>query len=322
MLRFHKAAALLALWVVWPLLGPAARAETLKFAWPDGASAKVSTRSAGRRTVTGPEMGPDIRWDMSAEFTMRVRRTGDRLVVSRNDFSGWKGTLPPGLGGGAERLTDMIPTFIVSADGSSFLGIEGQETARRLMRQSVEQAGGLPPAERNLFETITTDASLRAMASDFWSVLVGLWQDVELDPAARYELRNTTTVPQLGGGQLDITGEVGFVKEAPCASDGGGAQRRCLHFHSETAADKEQVVKLVQSVMRQAVAGGPVITGWDQRFKVDIVVDKATALPQRLTITRLHTIEASLQGRTERASEEITKAYTFVWTLPGDGQKK
>ena len=316
MLRFRKAVILLTLGVVSPFLNLTARAETLKFAWPDGASAKVSTRSEGRRVGTGP----DITWNMSADFTMQVRRTGDRIVVSRDGFSGWKGTFPPGFGGGAERFTDMIPTFIVSADGS-FLGIEGHEAARKLMNQSVEQSGRLTPPLRNIFETMTTDAALRAMAGDFWSVLVKLWEDVELDPEASYELRNTTSVPQLGGGQLDITGEVKFVKETPCSS-GGADARRCLHFHSATAANKEQVVKLVQSLIKQAVAGSPVITGWDQQFKVDIVVDKATTLPQQLTITRLHAIEASLQGRTERASEEITKAYTFAWTLPGGVQKK
>ena len=319
MLRFQRLLILATLWVVSPILGLDVRAETLRFAWPDGASAKVSTRSEGRRTMTGPEMGPDIAWNMSADFTMQVRRTGDRVVVSRG-FSGWKGTFPPGFSGGVERFTDMIPTLIVSADGS-FLGIEGHETARRLMNQAVEQSGGIDAGARRVFETMTTDAALRAIASDFWGALVGLWQQVELDPEARYELRNTAAVPQLGGGVLDIVGEVGFVKEAPCSSEGGG-QGRCLHFHSETAADKEQAAKLLQALMKKAIPGSPVITDLDQQHKVDLVVDKATTLPRQLTITRLHAFGLSHQGRTGRASEEIKKSYTFVWTLPGDGQKK
>jgi hypothetical protein len=311
----------LTLGVVSPFLNLTARAETMKFAWPDGASAKVSTRSEGRRTMTERGMGPDVAWNMSAEFTMQVRRTGDRVVISRDGFSGWKGTFPPGFSGGVERFTDMIPTFNVSADGS-FLGIEGHETARKLISQAVEQSGGLDPEARRVFEGMTTDAALRSMASDYWTVLVGLWQQVELDPEARYELRNTTAVPQLGGGEIDIVGEVGFVKEAPCASDGGGGQRRCLHFHSETAGDKEQVTKLLQALLKKAVPGSPVITELDQQFKVDIVFDKATTLPQQLTITRLNAFGLSHQGRSGRASEEITKSYTFVWTLPGGGQKK
>lgn len=312
--KFHKAVMLLTLGVISPFLNLTARAEALKFAWPDGASAKVSMRSEGRRVGTGP----DIKWNMSADFTMQVRRDGDRVFISRNDFSGWKGTSPPGLAGGAERFIDMVPTFIVSADGK-FIGIEGHEAARRLMKRSVEQAGGLDAPSRNLFEQMTTDAGLGALAKDNWSSLVGLWEDVELDPEASYELSGATPIPQLGGGTLEIKGEVKFVKETPCAS--GGGQQRCAHFIAETAADKEQVTKLIQSLLKGAIGGNPVITGWEQRIKLEIAVDKATMLPQQLSLTRFHSMHIRAQGRTETGSEETTKVYTFNWTLPGGVQK-
>jgi hypothetical protein len=313
--RFHKAIILAALLIVSPFPGLTARAEKLKFSWPDGASAKVSTRSEGRRVGTGI----DIKWNMSADFTMLVRRTGDRVVISRDGFSGWKGTFPPGFGGGAERFTDMIPTFIVSADGK-FIGIEGHETARRLINQSVAQSGGLDAMQRSVFGNTTTDAALGSMAKDYWYSLVNLWEDVELDPEASYELSGANPVPQLGGGMLEINGEVRFVKETPCAS--GGGQQRCAHFRAETAANKEQVTKLVQSLLKNAAGGNPVITDWDQRIKVEIVVDKATTLPQQLTLTRFHSLKVRVAGRTEGGDEEVTKVYTFNWTLPGGGEKK
>ena len=316
MLRFRRALILVTLGLVSPVLGLTGRAETISFAWPDGASAKVQARSEGRRTGAGK----DITWDMSSEFTMQVRRAGDRVVVSRSGFNGWKGALPPSFGGGAERYTDMIPTFVVSGDGS-FLGIEGQETARRLMNQSVEQSGGLDAASRNVFETMTTDAALRAMAADHWSVLVGLWEGVELDPESVYELRSVTAVPQLGGGELALNGEIRFVKETPCSPDAADA-RRCAHFHAESAADKAQIVKLLESLMKRAGAGSPVISGWEQRFKADIVIDKATTLPQRLTLTRIHAVEVTMQGRSERVAEEINKTYTFNWLPPAAAPKK
>ncbi len=317
MFRFRRALILVTLGLVSPALCLTGRAETLKFAWPDGASAKVQARSEGRRKQPGRE----ISWDMSCDFTMQVRREGDRVRISRGDFSGWKGTFPPSFGGGAERFTVMIPTFIVSGDGT-FLGIEGQEAARKLMNQSVEQSGGLDAASRSAFESMTTDAALRAMASDHWSTLVSVWEEVELDPEAVYELRTVTSVPQLGGGELAITGEVRFVKEAPCSPDAGDG-RRCVHFHAESAADKAQVVKLIEALVKRAAgAGGPAISGWEQQSKMDIVVDKATMLPQRLTLTRLHAMELSAQGRVERGSEEMSKTYTFNWVLPGGAPKK
>ncbi|HEX6101207.1 MAG TPA: hypothetical protein VF432_33130 [Thermoanaerobaculia bacterium] len=291
------------------LLTPAASAETLRFAWPDGASAKVRTRSEGRNTG----MGKDIIWDMTADFTMRVKRAGEHVRIERAGFSGWKGTYPPSLGGGADRFTDMIPTFIVTRDGK-FVGIEGQEAARALINRSVEQSGGFDAALRNIFETATSDAALHAMASDHWATLVLLWEDVELDAERTYELRNTAAVPQFGGGELEINGEVRFVKEAPCATDQSG--RRCVHFHSETSANREQSVKLVESLMKRALGGGgPVFTDFDQRFKVDIILDKATTLPQQLTLTRLLTM--AFQGSTDRGSDEMTKTYDFEWTVPG-----
>lgn len=315
MLKFKKLATLMTLAAVWPFLTPDARAEALRFAWPDGASAKVQTRSQGRRA----EPGNEINWDMNADFTMQVRRMGGRVVISRHDFSGWKGTLPPSFAGGAERFTDMVPTFVVAADGS-FIGIEGQEAARKLMYRSVEQSGGLDAPSRSVFETITSDASLGAMSKDYWAMLVRLWEDVELNPEAVFEFSTVNPVPQLGGGDLEINGEVRFVKEAPCAPGGGG--RQCALFRAETAANKEQVMKLVQALMKQAAGGNPVITDWEQRNRAEIVLDKATMLPQQLTLTRLHAMEVTARGRKERGTEEITKTYTFAWTLPDGGQKK
>ena len=44
---------------------------------------------------------------MTSDFTMGVQRTAGRVVISREGFSGWKGTFPPSLGGGSERFVDM-----------------------------------------------------------------------------------------------------------------------------------------------------------------------------------------------------------------------
>jgi hypothetical protein len=314
MLKFHRVVTLVTLVVFLPALSLTGGAETLRFAWPDGASAKVHVRSDGRQV----EKGVESAWGMSCDFTMRVQQSGDRVVVSRNDFSGWKGTLPPSFGGGAERYTDMIPTFIVSGDGS-FLGIEGHEMARKLINSSVEQSGGLGPLERKAFEEMLSNATLEAIATDHWSTLVALWRDVELNPAAGYELRNVASVPVLGG-EVEIIGTVRFVEETPCAS--GGGNRRCVHFHAETGADKAQVSKLLQSALRQLGASRPVVTAWDQRFKVDIVMDMATMLPQQLTTSRSLSMNLSVGGQSGSTSEETTKVYTFAWTLPDDGRKK
>ena len=124
---------------------------------------------------------------MSLDFTLQLKRINNRIVVSRSNFSGWKGTLPPSFGGGAERYVDMIPTLIVT-DDTAFVAIEGHETARKLMNDSVAQSGGLDPIERKVFETISSNASIEALVRDHWCSMVRLWLDVELDPEIHYEI--------------------------------------------------------------------------------------------------------------------------------------
>ena len=265
----------LAVFIVLALILPAVvhgQAEKLKFAWPDGASAKVQVRSEGKRLNTGIKKT----WDMSVDFAMQVKRTGDRLVVSRNNFSGWKGTFPPGFGGGAERFADMIPTSIVTGDGE-FVGIEGHETARKLMLQAVTQGGGLSDIERTVFETLSSNPAIEAIGKDHWSSVVRLWKDFELEAGAVYEFQSVAQVPQLGGGQIDINGTIAFLKERPCESPLNN--QRCVHLHAESAGDKAQVQKIIQALFERAAPNAPTITDWGQQIKLDVVVEKKTMLP-------------------------------------------
>ncbi|HKR12426.1 MAG TPA: hypothetical protein VJT15_10235 [Pyrinomonadaceae bacterium] len=308
----NRIVAFLTLVALLPVLSLPVHAETLKFAWPDGATAKVTTRSQGRRAN---KTDGARNWDMTAEFTMRVQKNGDRIVISREGYTGWKGTFPPSMAGGADRFVDMIPTTIVSTDGT-FIGIEGQEIARKRINQALAQSG---PLVQTALQSITSDASLTVIATDNWSTLMSLWQEVELDPAAFYELQTVTPVPQLGGGELEITGTVRFVKETPCGP--GQDERRCVAFHGETAPNKKQMNELLQSVLKKADPSLPKITLFDQRFKVDIVLDKQTMLPQQLTITRVHNLELDTPGANQGFTEEITKSYTFAWVLKQEDKK-
>lgn len=283
------------------MLSTTGHAETLTFAWPDGASAKVQTRSRGHRTTKSDQKRT---WDMSAYFTMRIKRSGDRVVIVREGFSGWKGTFPRSFGGGAERFVDMIPTLIASPAGE-FIGIEGQETARKLMTTSVEQSGGIDSKTRTVFESIKSDAGLRGMASDHWSILVNLWQQVALDPNAYYEIRTVAQVPQLGGGEIELAGTVEFVKEIPCSQ--GPGDRRCVQMRAEIKPDEKHVKTLLESVLKKVDANQPKITLFDQQFKVDIIVAKSTMLPQQLTITRLHTFDLEVQGIKTASRKKLQK---------------
>ena len=283
-----------------------AYAQTLKFAWPDGASAKVQARSQGRRTIQNNTRN----WDMTSDFTMGVKRTAGRVVISREGFSGWKGTFPPSLGGGPERFVDMIPITIVSTDGM-FIGIEGQETARKQMTQALEQSGTLHPVIQAALQSLTSDASLEAMAAATWAALVGSWRDVELDPAQRYAIRDVVPLPHLGSVKLDAAGTIGFIKETDCTL--GSDDRRCVELLEEIATDREQARNLLKSMLQKAGANDPRVTGFEQRFKLSIVVEKTTMLPKQLTLSRFQSVE--FESSTQSFSEDVTKTMNFAWVL-------
>jgi hypothetical protein len=315
MLHLIRPAASVLIGIILPI-SLHAQAGTPKLAWPDGASAKVHVRSEGRQ-VSESKTEP---WDMFCDFTMHLKRINDQIVVSRNDHSGWKGTLAPPLGAGAEQFIDMVPTLIVTDDGT-FVGIEGHETARKLMARAIEQSGTLDEMLRKVLETISSNASLEAMARDHWTAFV-LWKLVELNPGASYEFRSVVKVPQLGGGVIELDGTIKFVKEAPCESTRN--DQRCIHLYSESGGNKAQVRKTIQSLLQREGPEPLTVTDWDQQVKVEIVVERKTMLPQHLKVTRFHslTVKHKVSGESQTSSGEYSTTYTFAWLLPADERKK
>jgi len=159
--------------------------------------------------------------------------------------------------------------------------------------------------------SLTSDASLEAMAAATWAALVGFWRDVEPDPAQRYAIRDVVPLPHLGSVKLDAAGTIRFIKETGCAL--GPDERRCVELLAEIATDREQANKLLKSMLSKAGANDPRVTGFEQRFKLSIVVDKRTMLPQQLTMTRLQSVE--FESSNQSFSEDVTKTMNFAWVL-------
>jgi len=155
------------------------------------------------------------------------------------------------------------------------------------------------------------------MAAATWAALVGFWRGVELDPAQRYAIRDVVPLPHLGSVKLDAAGTIRFIKETGCTP--GPDDRRCVELLAEIATDREQARKLLKSTLQKAGANDPRVTGFEQRFKMSIVVDKRTMLPQQLTMTRLQSIEFESSDRS--FSEDVTKTMNFAWVLKQEDKK-
>lgn len=278
----------------------------LRFAWPDGATASVQVTSEGQRRAS---IG-DLDWKMSCEYQLRVKHADDRVIMSRDGFTGWRGAVPPSAAGGAGRFVEMIPTLVVASDGS-FLGIEGQDEARRRMVHAVEASGNIDPAMKVLVDGFSSDDGMRAMASDHWALLAELWIDTEVDPEASYEFRGSGPVPQLGGGELEMLGTLRVIEETNCPPP--HEAKRCVRLHAESAPNKEHVHRLLEALMTRVGAEGPRVTAFDQSSVSEILLEKATMLPHRLTLRRSSKIDFEGSGEKASGTEATETTYAFNW---------
>jgi hypothetical protein len=241
---------------------------------------------------------------------MRIRHQGDRVIVERANFSGWQGTVPPSMTGGADRIVDAIPTLVLSRDGT-FLGIEGSQVARDRFLASVKAAGPFNRQEWPVLESVTSDPGLTAIAQDHWSVLVAFWRDFEAGTDQPVAFRSRTPVPQLGGGEVDILGEAVSTAIVPCAR--GGLQRQCAVLRLTTVPDRQQVTSILERLLRYRAERDPKMVVWDQRFEATIVTEVDTLLPHRVTVSRRAEMQLVPPGSDQRVtgSEHSTKDYSF-----------
>ncbi|WP_043431343.1 hypothetical protein [Cystobacter fuscus] len=287
----------------------AAEPATLRFAWPEGLKAQVEVHIQGEREAGGRTQRHDAR----ATFTLSTQLQGEELQVKREAFSGWKGTLPAKMGSPADRLVDRIPLVRVSRQGE-FLGIEGAAEAREAFASEVKLKS-LDPLSRRVFDMTTTDEALRAIALDFWNMSVGAWPRLGLTPGTSRELRSPTSVPQLGGGTLDMVATFRWVGPSACTPD--EKEPRCVELVLESSPDREQAKKLLQQALTAQSGKGPVTEALETSQEVRAVVEPATLLPHRLTLRRSTQMRMRTpQGKSESGREQTERSYVFHYASP------
>ncbi|ATB35502.1 hypothetical protein CYFUS_000915 [Cystobacter fuscus] len=284
-------------------------ASTLRFAWPKGLKARVEVHIQGEREAGDRTQRHDAR----ATFTLSTQLQGEELQVKREDFSGWKGTLPARMGSPTDRLVDRIPLVRVSRQGE-FLGIEGAAKAREAFASEVKLES-LDTANRRVFGMVTTDEALRAVALDFWNMSAGAWPRLNLGPGKSRELRSPTAVPQLGGGKLDLVTTFRWVGPAACTPD--EKEPRCVELVLKSNPDSEQAKKLLQQALTAQSGNGPVTESFESTQELRAVVEPATLVPHRLTLRRSSQMRLrSPQGKSESGREQTERAYVFHYTSP------
>ncbi|HET9299247.1 MAG TPA: hypothetical protein VFO11_04835 [Candidatus Polarisedimenticolaceae bacterium] len=270
------------------LLAPSPSLGAVKFAWPSPVTADVKLEIEGERG--------DVTWKASTSYKLTVESSGDVIRITRGEAVPWTGK---GTGAPVDRMIDLVPTIRVSRSGE-FLGIEGAEVAAARAKKVL--AKEMPEAA---IATLTSEAGLTAMQKDFWLMLVEGWTAFDPEEGEVVELTNTITVPQLGGGRLDLLLEVR--RSAPKACDASDSSNRCVEFLLASRPDKTQVEKILAGVDIP-------LRAYDIQQEVHVLTDPTTLLPYRVVFSRSMKAAEKAAGSLP-ISEEATRTYTFRWTV-------
>ena len=284
----------------------AAESPVPRFDWPDGLAMDVGFRIQGSRI---DDEQPPLTWDVSSSSRWSVRRDGGRTFVDRTAPGEWKGKAGPPGNNLPFRIVEHIPRLVVAKDGS-FLGVEGHDAARAGILESVPELRGGDALVRTLGETAIRDEGLRAIAEDFWGILIGAWLTAGERLGEGHDFSTRSAVPQLGGGELDIRVRVRLESVADC--NRGGVTRSCGTFVMRSAADPEQVQGLLSRALTGAGAPKLRWTAFEQRNEMTVVAEVDTLVPHRATLLRESLVEVEYEGQKERRKETVSKEYTFA----------
>jgi len=260
----------------------------VKFAWPAAATADVQVEIEGERGGTA--------WKATTSYKLTVESSGDVIRITRGETAPWTGK---GVGAVLDRIVDVVPAIRVSRTGE-FLGIEGAALATTRAKKVLPR--DMPEAA---IASLTSEAGLTAMQKDFWMMLVQGWTVLDPEEGEVVTLTNTTKVPQLGGGSLDLLLEAR--RSAPKSCDGSDNANRCVEFLLVSRPDKAQVEELLAGVDIP-------LRAYDMQQEAHVLADPNTLLPYRAVLFRSMEMAEKAKGSVVQ-SEEATRTYTFRWTV-------
>lgn len=276
--------------------------DALRFSWPGKMKAQVDIRVSGSRSISTEGT---TSWDFNGTYTQIAEHRGGELYISRTNFSGWKGKTVPRGRFIIDQIVDLVPAFVVSGDGS-YRRVEAVDVARRNIESVFGKIDSMPHPHKQIFTNLASEAGLSAITQDYWSVLVEFWRNRSFgkDPI---ELVNTTAVPQLGGGSLDL--KIRMTSGGPVPCNKADTVSRCVLLHSVSEPDAMQVAQILKKATNVEMR----VTGYAMKQSLSLVADPKTLVPYRLSISRAIDTEMSMQGRAAKTSERNERVYTFTY---------
>ncbi|HEV8241861.1 MAG TPA: hypothetical protein VGS57_21030 [Thermoanaerobaculia bacterium] len=298
-----------------PLLAAAPAPTKLRFAWPETVKARVSYTSDRTRVM---QNGGTSTTHTVTAYDLNVSRRGDQIVIARRLSETPREPKPPGVFKGPDGkplpsldplqalidgVAERIPVLVVDG-GGNLVKVEGTDPIRAELEKILASAP-LPRQQRQTVRAIFTDAGLAAIAKQQWSVWVGFWNGLALEPGRPLTQRRRGKFP---GTEyvVDLVVEARLAGKVAC--DASDTARRCVELHMVSRPDTEDVARTIERLNLSATAGVRNLT-MEQSFVV--VAEPDTLLPHRCTRSLAVEIEHAPGSAGAPRSQKATETWTF-----------
>ncbi len=255
-----------------------ARAITLRFAWPENLSARVSYSFA----MKSPLGNTEVQRSYWLTVEPATEKGLHRLVPRDIEVS------PPELAG----LVDPVPTVHFDDEGA----FQGVDTPEDLPGQRMLEVLPLEPEKKaEIIQNLV--AGQEQAAREFWDRLVAHWPGTILTPGEPVRLETTMVV---GTGMMEkqeVAAEERFSIESgvPCSQD--EQERRCVRLIVET----------------EPVGQSKEDTGPLARKRFELVTEPATLVPYSTRLMRLDRVDWGKDGG-EPSLKEFMQVEQYAFT--------
>jgi hypothetical protein len=296
----------------------AAVADTirLRFNWPVGKVATVETTRFRERVTERTDT-----FAGGARYRMQVRQHPEGLLIAHDSFDV---AVDPKVPGGAlalqlaaERVADLVPSYVVSGEGE-FLRIDSVAAMRT--RLNALFASALPRQEntgqaRAMVESLMSEQVLNRIAEQEWNTLVGTWIEADLALGAKYEVEQEAPIPFIPGAMLTMLAEFWIERRVPCLETDSTTD--CVEIHLLSRPDAEEVQLLIRRFVDR-MAAMPAATGigfesLDLENELVLIIEPATLLPHRMRLSKRVKGVVVAQGKKSEVSQLDLRTHRFTY---------
>ncbi len=236
-------------------VGPPPQTVALRFAWPEGLRAKVTSTKTRTRDVRESSSR-----SATSSYTLAVDTHEEKLRIRFLDarFSpgeGFEGLPAEVRAQVVPHIAHLVPDYLVTK-GGEFAGIVDLAALKKGLE---DLFGAFLPAEADpelvsrLRAGLLSESLLQSKAAEEWNAIVGAWIGADLEIGSEYAYGGKEPAPAIPGEEILMSYRFLAKRLLPCRR--GGVERTCVELELRSASDPEDSQRVTSKVLERLVGG-------------------------------------------------------------------